>query len=78
MNDIRSHTGTRNQMKYLTSIEESFSHIKMGFGLHKFTTLNTEHWRWVLVNCAADDGGINEGADEKTPQMCATKTDKIY
>ena len=45
MNDIRSHTGTRNQMKYLTSIEESFSHIKMGFGLHKFTTLNTEHWR---------------------------------
>ena len=44
MNDIRLHTGTRNQMKYLTATEESFSHIKIGFGLHKFTFLNTEHW----------------------------------
>jgi hypothetical protein len=65
-------------MKCLTSTEESFSHIKMGFGLHKFTTLNTQHLRQVLVNCAAADGGITEGADEKTPQMCASKTDKIY
>jgi len=78
INDIRLHTGTTNQMKYLTTTEEPFSHIKMGFGLHKFTTLNTEHWRWVLVNCAAYNGGITEGADETTPQKCASNTDKIY
>jgi hypothetical protein len=32
----------------------------------------------VLVNCAAGDGGTTEGADEMTPQMCASKTGKIY
>jgi hypothetical protein len=32
----------------------------------------------MLANCAADEGEITKGADEKTPQICASKTDKIY